>query len=44
MKAISINSQIMKDRAPEGHLLSPNEMSSPGTELYLAELLAKGVP
>ena len=44
MKAISINSQIMKDRVPDGHLLSSNKISSLGTELHLKELLAKGDP
>ena len=32
-----------RDGAPAGHLLSPNEASSPGVGLYLIEILAKGV-
>lgn len=31
-------------RAPIGHLLSPNEVSSAEIELHLIERLAKGVP
>ena len=32
------------DRAPTGHLLSPNEASSPKIGLHIIELLAKGIP